>query len=149
MEEELTKKKRVKPKNFSAEDKELLMDTVGPFKAVLECQTTNKKSNAAKDAAWEEIATTFNSNSSYKREAKSLRSQYGIMKADTKKAIAATKVFTLVNIPKSCCILMPSIFPARDLCHRWWTIINRYFFFCLKRTNKNAGNAWKPSDTSE
>lgn len=83
-------------KNFSPQEKDSLMDCIAPYKRILECQETSIKSNTAKEEAWVLITDAFNAQNEYKRETKSLRYLYGVLKRGTKKANAEMKV-TILN----------------------------------------------------
>lgn len=79
-------------KNYTEREKDLLLDCVAPFKSVLECLVTNKKSNAKKAVAWDKITDAFNGQNNVKRDSKSLVSLYKQMKMNAKKEYATDQV---------------------------------------------------------
>lgn len=79
-------------KNYTEREKDLLIDCVAPFKNIIECLETNKKSNANKIVAWEKITDAFNGQNNVKRDSKSLVSLYKQMKMNAKKEYATDKV---------------------------------------------------------
>lgn len=67
---------RSRSKNYSLAEKDLLLDCIMPFKAIIECAVTNKKSNVKKSETWLEIENLFNAQNDYPRSAKSLKNMY-------------------------------------------------------------------------
>lgn len=90
--------KAPKSTNFSGDEKALLITVIEKYKGILECQTTNKKSNAKKDEAWEKITRKFNAQNATYRKLDSLKNLYGNLKRDVKKAIAQDKVSLHIEI---------------------------------------------------
>lgn len=84
--------KKPRQKNFTEGEKDVLLDIVVEHKAVLECQQTNKKSNASKATAWQTIMENYNSQVVEKRSVEALKVLYNNLKADTKKIVARKKV---------------------------------------------------------
>lgn len=79
-------------KNFSGEDTELLLSLVKEHSHVIECKKTDKLNADAKDKAWVNIETSFNSvTTGQTRSMKMLRTKYLNLKADIKKRAAAEK----------------------------------------------------------
>lgn len=85
-------KRRPRAPNFTDAEKDLLVDVVIPFKGVIECNETNKKSNDSKTEAWEAIASNFNAQNGTKRAPTALRSLYSMLKSTVKKDVANRKV---------------------------------------------------------
>lgn len=92
------KRKREKGKNWSANDKTLLIDIVHEFRSVIENNATNSKSNQAKNLAWEQIGNKFNLTSEVQRSVESLQSTYRNLKTLAKKENAALKVSQVSRI---------------------------------------------------
>lgn len=88
----MEKAKRPRAKNFTNNEKEILVDCVKPFVKVIECNETNKKCNEDKEAAWIDITTNYNAQSTNPRDAKSLKSCYQHLKMSVKKENAEFKV---------------------------------------------------------
>ena len=62
-------------KNFTEQEKFLLLDLINKYKSTIECKKTDAKSSKQKADAWEELCTEFNTNYVYtKREVKNLQS---------------------------------------------------------------------------
>lgn len=85
-------KKRIRGRNFTEKDKDLLLDCIKPHLKTIECAETNKKSNQDKDIAWVGIEASFNAQTNFPRDAKSLKSFYQQFKMRAKKDNAAFKV---------------------------------------------------------
>lgn len=90
-----TQAKRV---NYTAGDKDLLVELAVNFKEVIECEATNKKSLAAKEEAWDQITVAYNSRADSIRTSKQLKELYKQLKATTKKKVAAEKVRSTANL---------------------------------------------------
>lgn len=88
----MSKQKKIRGKNFSAEERDHLIQCVEPHLKIIECQETNEKSNTKKALAWEEITNNYNAVSAIKRDAKQLRNSYKAFKLTTKKKLAQFKV---------------------------------------------------------
>lgn len=84
--------KRNRGKNYTEQEKNLLLDCMKPYINVIECQQTTKRANEQRDEAWEEIANIFNSHNGFPRDAKSLRSAYIHYKMMVKKEYVYLKV---------------------------------------------------------
>jgi hypothetical protein len=54
-------------KNFSQEDKDLLLETVKKYALTIENKKTDSNSNKKKQQAWQEILSKFNSQGQMKR----------------------------------------------------------------------------------
>lgn len=78
--------------NWSGSDRDMLVSLVAAKHDIIENNETNTKSILAKNAAWEEIADSFNQRAVVKRNIKQLREQYKQLKANMKKKSAEEKV---------------------------------------------------------
>lgn len=79
-------------KNFSAEDVELLLNTVESRASVIENKKTDNVTTVEKDRAWKEVETQFNSTTTGpSRTLKVLKTKYFNLKSDLKKRTSAEK----------------------------------------------------------
>ena len=72
-------------KNFTEQEKFLLLDLINKYKSTIECKKTDAKSSKQKADTWEELCAEFNANSVYtKREVKNLQSYWKNLKTRAK-----------------------------------------------------------------
>lgn len=78
--------------NYSAFDKDKLVNIVDQYKDIIENVKTDAATNLMKDKVWETITAEFNATSAAKRTCISLRALFKRIKEDAKKHLSTDKV---------------------------------------------------------
>lgn len=90
-----------KGKNITQYEKTFLLDLVLNKKDVIENKKTDAQTNDSKNIAWETVTALYNSGcQTGERTMKQLKELYGVIKRNSKKALAADRVSLCVNISK-------------------------------------------------